>query len=225
MAEQLTEAQALEILQSRASTYGFLSLVYRKEVTVSFLAELIEQLAAEPDEAAESEGYRTLRKFVQQIKGTDLEKVRTELAAVYAALFLNMGPNPVFPFESVYTSSEGLLMQRARDEVLAEYRKEGLARISDFNEPEDHVAIELEFMGYLCQKSAEALEAGDRDTAEKYLQKQKDFLERHLLAWIPQFCKDVAKATRSGFYKGIAQITEEHLSLEGETIAELMAAV
>jgi TorA maturation chaperone TorD len=225
MTNGLTEAQALEILQSRASTYGFLSHVYRKEVTASFLTGLVQQLTGEPEGETESQGYRALRRFVRETEGTDLEKVRTQLAAAYAALFLNMGPNPVFPFESVYTSAEGLLMQKARDEVLAEYRKEGLDRIGEFKEPEDHIAIELEFMSYLCQKTAEAIQAGDRDAVVGYLQKQKEFLEKHLLVWIPRFCKDVVKATKSDFYKGIAQITDEHLSLEGETIAELMAAV
>jgi TorA maturation chaperone TorD len=226
MEDPLDKAEVLEILHGRAATYNFLSQVYRQEVFQSFLSDLVKELTsdAERDEA-ESEGHRTLRAFAEGIREIDPANVKTELASEYAALFLNVSQRGVFPYESVYTSPERLLMQRARDEVLAEYRKEGLSRIGEFKEPEDHIAIELEFMAYLCQKTADAVKAGDRAAAVEYLQKQKDFLEKHLLVWVPQFCKDLLESTKSDFYKGIAQITEEHLSLEGDTIAELTEAV
>ena len=116
-------------------------------------------------------------------------------------------------------------MQEARDQVLAEYRKEGLARIGEFKDPEDHIAIELEYMAYLCQKAAEGLAADDLATATGYLQKQQDFLEKHLLVWIPNFCQDLAKVATSDFFRGIGRLTEEHLAMEQETIAELLEAV
>jgi TorA maturation chaperone TorD len=166
-----------------------------------------------------------LRAYAAKIEGADLEKVRTDLASEYAALFLNASRRAVHPFESVYTSAERLIMQRARDEVLTEYRKEGLDRVGDFREPEDHIAIELEFMAYLCQKAAGAVEAGDKAAALEYLNRQDSFLKKHLLVWVPEFCQDVQRATKIGFYKGIARITEEHLAHEGETIAELVEAV
>lgn len=225
MVDMQTQEQILEILKNRASTYGFLSQVYRQEVNTAFLAGLVEQLAGEAEEEAESEGYQTLRAYAAKLRLEDLDKVQTELASEYAGLFLNVGRRPVFPFESVYTSPERLIMQKARDEVLAEYRKEGLDRTGEFHEPEDHIAIELEFMEYLCQKAVQAVEAGDRTAALEYLKKQEGFLQKHLLVWAPEFCQDVQRATKIGFYKGIARITEEHLVHEEETVAELVEAV
>jgi len=225
MIDLQTQEQILEILQNRASTYGFLSQVYRQEVTAAFLAGLAEQLTGEAEEEAESEGYRTLRAYAGNLRPEDLGEAEAELASEYAGLFLNVGRRPVFPFESVYTSPERLIMQKARDEVLAEYRKEGLDRVGEFHEPEDHIAIELEFMEYLCQKAAEAVEAGDRTAALEYLKKQEGFLQKHLLGWVPQFCRDVQQEARTGFYEGVAQITDEHLGLEAESIAELLEVV
>ncbi|MFL7810060.1 MAG: molecular chaperone, partial [Anaerolineae bacterium] len=221
---ELSQAQAVEILKSRASTYRFLSRVYHQEVTAPFLSALVEQMACEAEEDTESEGYRTLREYVAALDAANIDKEQTELAAQYAALFLNVGPRPVSPYESVYTSPERLVMQKARDEVLAEYRKEGLNRISEYNEPEDHVAFELEFMAYLSEQAAEAVAAGDRPAAIESLQKQAGFLTKHIMVWVPQFCTDVQQAARSDsdFYRGIAQITDEHLANEGETIAELV---
>ncbi len=141
MTEPLSKSQVLEILQSRASTYSFLSRVYREELTPALLAELVQQMAGEATDEAESEGYRTLREYAAKFNLQDLESEATDLAAEYAALFLNMSEHPVFPFESVYTSPERLLMQEARDQVVAEYREEGLDRTAEFREPEDHLAL------------------------------------------------------------------------------------
>jgi TorA maturation chaperone TorD len=225
MTDQLTEAQALEILQNRAATYGFLSRVYRQEVTAAFLVDLAAQAASEAEDEMESEGYRLLRDFVAGMARADVEKVRIDLATEYASLFLNMGHRPVAPYESVYTSPERLLMQKARDDVLALYRQEGLDRIDEFHEPEDHLAVELEFMAYLCQKAMAAMEAGDRAGAAAALRQQKEFLQKHLLVWVPAFCRDVQQAAETGFYRGLALITAEHLAMESETVDDLLAVM
>lgn len=226
MDDRIGKEELLEILQNRSSTYAFLSRMYREEISSSSLSELVSELASSTEqEDVSNEGQKLLRQFAERAQNSDLGKVRTELAAEYAGLFLSAGRHPVFPYESVYTSEERLLMQEARDEVLSEYRKEGLDRITDFNEPEDHIAIELEFMSYLCQRTIEAMEKGDKEGSLAYLKKQGDFLGKHLMVWVPDFCEDLEKATRSDFYKGIAGITKDYLNLEQETIGELIAEV
>lgn len=225
MEDELTRAEASEILESRAATYSFLSRAYRQEVSVAFLEGLVEELAKTEEEDAESEGHRLLRAYARRIARADMARVETELRAEYAALFLNASPRSIHPYESVYTSTDRLLMQQARDEVLADYRQEGLGRVGEFQEPEDHIAIELEFMAYLCQRAAEALAAGDMPAAAGYLQKQQGFLAKHLRVWVPAFCQDLFKTATSDLFRGIARLTEDHLAMEGETIAELLEAV
>ena len=51
-------------------------------------------------------------------------------------------------------------MQKARDDVLREYIQQGLDRSENHKEPEDHLAIELEFMSFLCEKTVKALAGG-----------------------------------------------------------------
>jgi TorA maturation chaperone TorD len=223
--DQLTRAEMLDILQSRASSYTFLSTAYRQEVSAAFLEVLVNELTGGAEPEPESKGHRLLRDYARRIREADLRQVEIDLGAEYIALLLAASANPVFPYESVYTSPERLLMQQARDEVLAEYRGEHLARLREFKHPEDHIAIELEFMAYLCQKTADALEEGDVEAALAALEKQKGFLDRHLLVWVPRFCQDLAQVARSDFYRAIALLTQEHLAMEPDTVNELLEAV
>lgn len=198
-----TEAEAREL------TYSFLSHLFLEEVSEDFLA----RLAKEPP-SLEGEFGR----YAAGLAGADLVAVRTEAAAEFAALLLNMSANPVHPYESVYTSPERLLMQRSRDEVLAAYRVQGFERSGDLNVPEDHAGIELEFMARLCRKEADALAAGDEVGAEAACEAQRAFLRDHLLVWFPQLCDDLEKRAKSGLYRGLAETTRQFLAFEREEL-------
>lgn len=71
-----------------------------------------------------------------------------------------------YPFESVHTSPKRLMMQEARDEVLAVYRSEGLDKLPSWKESEDHIALELEFMAVLGDRIVAAAEASDEAEVE-----------------------------------------------------------
>ena len=90
------------------------------------------------------------------------------------------------------------------------------------HEPEDYIAFEMEFMAYLCQKTTEGLKDGDKGSALGYLRKQNDFLEKHLIPWVPAFCDDVQRVARGDFYKAVAKITIGYLGMEQDLIGELI---
>jgi TorA maturation chaperone TorD len=59
--------------------------------------------------------------------------------------FIGHGNNAysaAYPYESVYTSEKRLMMQDARDEVLAIYRSCHLDKAASWKENEDHIAVE-----------------------------------------------------------------------------------
>jgi len=213
---RLTTSELLGILENRESSYAFLSRIYREEVSPTLLEQLVY-------EETEGEGEQVLKRFFKGLQHRDLCKVTEDLAAEYAGLFLNAGKKSIAPYESVYTSREKILMQAARDEVLLEYRQEGLDRIREFPEPEDHIALELEFMSILCRKTIESIEKGDSQTCLSYLKKQQQFIEKHLMTWIPDFSRDMERAAHSGFYLGIAKLTREYLHRDAVMIAQLIA--
>lgn len=217
-------ADLKEFLSSRSASYAFLSRAFQQEPTDEMLKTLVDTVQSRSVSDANADDD-VLQTYLRSLKGQDLKMIANELATEFAGLFLNTGKHPIYPFESVYTSTEHLMMQRAYDEVLQEYRQAGVNRAPDFKEPEDHIALELEFMAILGRKTLESLESGDWAEGLGYLEKQNDFVNKHLSKWVPQFCQDVERVAQSGFYKGIALIAVELVNSEKETLPELMAEV
>ena len=132
------------------------------------------------------------------------------------------GHAAAYPFESVYSSEKRLLMQSARDEVLALYRAAGLSKQESWKEGEDHIALELEFMQRMALRAAEALGDAAEDEAIAYLRTSYGFLENHLLNWVPMLVADMRMHARTLFYQGLAQLTLGSLQEDEAVLRELL---
>ena len=126
-----------------------------------------------------------------------------------------------YPFESVYTSPKRLMMQEARDEVLAVYRSEGLDKLPTWKEAEDHIALELEFMAALGDRIVAAAEADDEAEVERLLATQRNFLADHLSSWVPLMTADLRRFAQCGLYQGLASLTDGFLQVEEEFFDEI----
>lgn len=200
-----------EVMEGRASTYQFLSRLFRVEVDEEFYELLLSmKFPAETGDELVDEGYRLICKYLSS-SGDD---VLTKLAVDYVRAFIgggNSGYSAAYPFESVYTSPKRLLMQNARDEVLVLYRAAGLGKQESWKEGEDHIALELEFMQILCERAAEAYSSGDEEACRALLVQQRNFLEDHLWAWYPMMARDLEKFPKTDFYRGVGKLTEGYL--------------
>lgn len=223
--EEVMSAELVENLvdfcENRARVYALLSRCYEKELDTAFAAELAEAARVESDDPALAEGFAALQADLAGCDDGQLEL----LAVVFDRVFFGMGPRSAqkaFPYESVYTSEGGLMMQEAYAEVLHVYRGAGFAKNPGFKEPEDHLAVELAFMALLCGRAVEALRAGDEAGAERQLRAQREFLCDHLLNWIDRFTADVRKAAEDGFYFDLATFTEDFLTADAAELAEVL---
>lgn len=213
MDENLITDETRDLMEQRAAVYEFLSIAFGEEVPLAFLASLRDGAPALDGE---------LGAFVASLADADdaaLASLRTDLAAEYARIFLGMSRSPVAPYESVYTSETGLLMQEARDEVLAHYRREGFAVDEAVNLPEDHIAFEFGFMAGLARKTAAALDAGNDDEAQRLLDVQAAFVADHLTPWVPALTDDVAARAKMGFYRGLASLARDFVAAEADVLA------
>jgi anaerobic sulfite reductase subunit A len=216
----LTNSEIIHMVKQRANFYTILAHLFSKEVDQATYASLLKtdwaSVAAIPAMGA---GAAKINHYLEQ----SAPDILTQLAADYAQTFLDgVTITGAYPYESVYTSKDRLLMQEARDLVLEIYRQEELAVIPQHAEPEDHIAFELELMRHYCKKSIAALETHEIALAIQILEKQFFFLENHLLNWTPKFFEDVTRIAQTDFYQGLALLTEAFLNLEKEAIPGLL---
>ena len=115
---------------------------------------------------------------------------------------LNAGENPVIPYESFYADREPTLFGEPVFQMREYLRKQGLHKDPDYPEPEDHVAVEFDFLAEMNRREM----AGDQSAAEVRI----DFGRRHI-AWRTEFCAVMHAADKSGFYKALAELTLGYL--------------
>jgi len=152
--------------------------------------------------------------FLHELKEA-LSKINTsskaelkELLWEYTRLFIGPYKLPCPPWESVYTSPKHLMMQDSADQVLQLYREAGLSLETPGIMP-DHIGAELNFLALLLQKAQ--LETDDK---EKFKELTDNFLNNHILKWIPDFTRDMEDAAEDRFYKALARVTRnitEHI--------------
>jgi len=183
--------------KKRAAIYQLLSLLYHDEISRELFDKLTEKeflsrLRTAANECRFSDlgkGLTKIAKFMGK-RNADLYK---ELSYEYADLFLNAGQNPALPYESVHATGEPVTMQMSVFDVRAAFRGAGVHKSENYKDLDDHISVELEFVRYLLEK-------GDTLAAA-------DFINGHLLNWVPAFHAALFSAASLDFYKGLSEFT------------------
>lgn len=222
--EDVTLDELAGLNEERAATYALVARLYRAEPDAACLAGLRRaKLPVQTGNADADEGYRYIATFLSRTSDGDT----LEAARDFARCFVGEGVNAhaaAYPYESVYTSEKRLLMQQARDEVLAIYRSEGFDKSADCRETEDHIALELEFMQVLATRTAQVLRAGDEDGAASLLRVQLNFLLDHLLVWAGAFTAELRSYARTDLYRGLACLTDGLLASDRAFLEGVLGA-
>jgi len=202
--------------QSRAKRYQFLSTLYRDEIPYELIKAMQQEEFLQPlNEAVQGCGYVDLTSGAEvmssYLRSKDTQTAYEELRFDYAELFLNAGPNPVFPYESVHLSGEPVVMQKPVFELREFFRQAGVHPSPDFPDLEEHISVQMEFLRHL-------LEQGDVKGYEK-------FFKNRYKKWVSSFCDDLVAAASTNFYQGLAHFTRgaimcENMRLEGHTKGE-----
>jgi TorA maturation chaperone TorD len=211
--------EILEDCEIRSKIYRLLKNVFLKPPSQEFLNYLrelngVNDSASTPDVV---KGLELLR------KGANCEPEKLSLE--HTRLFIGPYKLPAPPYESVYRTDERLVMQQPTIEVRKAYLQAGLEVKGIYTNPDDHISAELEFMEYLCNKTASFLKNRDAHEAVKHLELQRKFLEEHLSKWVAAFSEDILRNTEQDFYRGAALLLRGFISLETERITKIMPAV
>jgi TorA maturation chaperone TorD len=214
--------ELIRLIEQRESTYAFLGRLFRMEIDQPFLDEMRRlRFPTNTGNQEVDDGYRLIATYLSGIWENSL----TELSIDYTHVFIGDGVDAfsaAYPFESVYTSEKRLLMQDARDEILAIYRSAGLAKQSSWKEGEDHISLEMEYLQVLCQRAVDALKQGNEDGAFAALLSQRNFLVDHLAAWVPMMTSDMKRFAKTDLYRGLAHLTEGFLETDVEFLEDIL---
>lgn len=206
------KAEFKQLMLNRRNLYHFFARFFQKEIDEEFFESLKHiEFPAEREENALTEfqdALLRLNEYFEYDAGESLD----DLAADYAKTFLGAGSADgaaAFPYESVYTSPKRIMMQDAWNQVCEIYETKGIERNEAANDLlEDHIAMEMEFMAFLCEETSQYTEtlAG--------LEEQREFLNKHLLNWAPEFCLDIKVHADTEFYRMVGQLTTGFLQLD-----------
>lgn len=214
-----------KVCEDRAWTYGFLSRLFRREIDQEFLDQIKgTRLPAATGNDEVDEGYRLIALSLSNIQPDTLLNFAIDFTRTFIGAG-RMGHSAAYPYESVYTSKDRLLMQDAYLEVVAIYRNAGLMKDKTWKEPEDHIALELEYMQVLCSRCAEALNKGDEETAVDLLKSQYNFLNDHLVSWLPMMVADMRKFSKSDLYQGLSHLLAGFMQVEEEFLHDVVEGI
>ena len=210
-----------DLFESRASRYGLLAALFRKELDAGQIADLKKmKFPKNTGNETLDQGFRDMYDYLKDAWDGSV----TDLAVDYARTFIGCGVSgysAAYLYESVYTSQRRLLGREARGEVLAFYRNNNLVK-GKWNDMEDHLAIELEFVQIMSLRAAEAFEKGDEETALNNVRCQLDFVRNHLNNWLPMMCGDALKFSETSFYRGVARVVLGYCAGDEELLDELL---
>lgn len=195
-------------LDERITLYDLLRRLYREPPSREVLA-FVERLEVQPD-APPALGHGLAR--MQSAARTP--RAAEALGEEFTRLFLGPGEVLVPPFASCYLADEGLVMQEATVQARLAYARADLVVERLYSEPDDHIAVEWEFLYALAVRAAGALARDDDRDAPQWLAWHDDFLTAHVLRWMPRLCQRLIDATSNPFFIGLALVTEGILNAD-----------
>lgn len=195
------------LVAQRSALYALLSRLYEKEVDDALLDQMCSMRL--PKSTGNRDVDEAYGMFHRELSNR-WERTIEDLSIDYSRVFFGNGSNgcnAAYPFESVHTSSERLMVQDARDEVMTLYKAAGLEKSEDWKDNEDHISLELAYMKVLCDRTVEKLDGAYLEDAINLLHSQYNFLTDHLLNWVSFLVGGIEKFAETDFYRAVGRLT------------------
>ncbi len=218
--------EALEvILSNRRFLYLLFHKVFGREPDQAFLKILSSEetsqafglLSEQPEDTMERAAAFVCN-LKEKSQDTDyLHQIRYE----YMRLFVGPEKLAAPPWESVYRSKQGLLFQESTLTIREIYRKQGLLPEGYPHVADDSLALELDFMARMADRSCLALGECRYDDLRESLAVQESFLRVHMLFWIPKLLEKMTDSVFKLFYPQMTKILLAFLEKDQELIKEI----
>ena len=196
----------------RANVYGILALAFsppRMEGEKLYEAILQAHHLLRPNDESMPEEHNT-----QDLSASQLSKE-------HLRLFVGPGRVQCPPYESVYRQDrplleKGLVMGPSTADVRHRYAEANLVVPKNFTDLPDHIAVEMEFMHFLCGEESRFAEQVNPQESAKIRKMQNEFLEEHLKPWVNNFADCILRSANLSIYKAAASLLKTFIQSESE---------
>lgn len=222
----MTDSTLISALQGRARFYDLLAALYFKplqEEQLDRIAALDESAYRDINELF-AEGLHDMVRYVAKRNTGTRQELAVDFTAAFAGTSSWEGKYAV-PYESVFTSDEGLLYQESYHEVYHLFRQNRVQRSAGYDFPDDHLSFMCEFVAILSERALAALEKGDPAEALEHIRLSREFVQTHMLSWFDPFEEISLHLLKTRFYRGVLKVTKGYflfdVDMAGDLIAEL----
>jgi TorA maturation chaperone TorD len=147
-----------------------------------------------------------------------------DLEGAYRSLFGHTARGKVCPYETEYGSDAPFRQLQELADVAGFYAAFGLALPPELPERPDHLAVECEFLSFLCSKEAYLGLMGDLESMDVVRQAERDFLEDHFGKVGAAFAGALIQAAEDPFFQAAGRLCFQFLASEHETLGLSPAA-
>lgn len=166
-----------------------------------------------------ADAWRRLQSAREAARNSDTEE---RLRDTYRDLFVNLHPGAgVPPYETEYTcGTNDFMKNQDLADLMGFYRAFGLdlGQGERFGERPDHLAVELEFLHFLCWKEARARAEAVGEHIEVCQDAQRKFLRDHVARWAAKFADRLEGSTQEEFFLALAGLLRKMVREEAERL-------
>ncbi|MGZ5212266.1 MAG: TorD/DmsD family molecular chaperone [Actinomycetota bacterium] len=140
-----------------------------------------------------------------------------ELVRAHGRVFTPVESQDCPSYETAFVPGDVFRQAHTMADVAGFYRAHGLAVGGVERVRPDHIAAEMEFMGFMARKEAHAARHLTPGRVKECQKTQRTFLREHLGAWGPGFGRRLATVAEDPFYGAIGELLAEWLELHMAT--------
>ena len=210
-------------LRGRAVAYRLLSELFISPLSQDQLDALcVADLGALEDVNDDMDaGLNDMRRYLRKRNTGTREELAVDYTSSFGGTQAYDGKYAV-PYESVFTSAEGLLCQEGYHAVLDMFRKAGFKKREGDCTPDDHLGYICEFMAMLSERAAESAAAGDWAAALSDVRRAKACLREHVLSWYELLFGRASLLVKTRFYRGVLLLARGYFAFDEKTVDELI---
>ncbi|RMH36965.1 MAG: hypothetical protein D6690_04780 [Nitrospirae bacterium] len=142
----------------------------------------------------------------------DIQDLRDEHRRVFSNVISLDCP----PYETLFGNDHVFGQSYVMGDIAGFYSAFGLQLSRDIHERLDHLSVELEFLHYLAYKESYALLHDGPEKLQTVIDAEKKFVKEHVGRWVPLFAGMLKRKADYGFYKILADFTNDWVGFEVE---------